>query len=108
MAIAFVIFAAVSVGFFVVAVKWGVLRDLEQAKYYMLTIDEPDYYTQDWPKEEEHATGIDRPPSTQRVPANRSKPTITGFTASITRGSRCRRHRSTGGTSSGSSSSWAP
>lgn len=38
---------------FLVAIKRGVFRKVEDAKYYILTINEPDYYTPDWAKEDE-------------------------------------------------------
>ena len=38
---------------FLVALKRGVFRKTEDAKYYILTINEPDYYTPEWAKEEE-------------------------------------------------------
>ncbi len=36
---------------FVIALKRGMFHNVEEAKYYMLTINEPDYYTPDWAKE---------------------------------------------------------
>ncbi len=35
---------------FLIALKRGMFHNIEEAKYYMLTIDEPDYYTPDWAK----------------------------------------------------------
>lgn len=35
-----------------VAMSRGWFRDVERAKYHMMEIDEPDYYTPEWAKEE--------------------------------------------------------
>jgi hypothetical protein len=43
--ITFAIFAGGALTVFVVALKAGLLSNLEDAKYHMLTIDEPDYYS---------------------------------------------------------------
>ena len=48
MFLSFVIFAGVAFIAFLVALKSGLLSNLEDAKYYILEIDEPDYYTPDW------------------------------------------------------------
>lgn len=53
MLLAFLIFFGVGLMVFLVAVKRGHLSNLEEAKYYILTIDEPDYYTPDWAREDE-------------------------------------------------------
>lgn len=45
MFITFAIFAGGALIAFVVALKAGLLSDIEGAKYQILTIDEPDYYT---------------------------------------------------------------
>ncbi len=37
---------------FLIAFKRGMFRNIEEAKYYILTIDEPDYFTPDWAKED--------------------------------------------------------
>lgn len=37
---------------FLVAVRRGAFRDLERAKYHLLTVDEPDYYTPEWAKDD--------------------------------------------------------
>ncbi len=37
---------------FLVAYRRGYLSNLEDSKYQVLTIDEPDYYTPDWAKED--------------------------------------------------------
>jgi hypothetical protein len=48
MFLSFVIFAGVAFIAFLAALKSGLLSNLEDAKYYILEIDEPDYYTPDW------------------------------------------------------------
>jgi hypothetical protein len=45
MFITFVLFAGAALLAFVVALKMGMLSNLEDAKYQVLTIDEPDYYS---------------------------------------------------------------
>jgi len=47
MFLSFVIFAGVAFMAFIAALKSGLLSNLEDAKYYILEIDEPDYYTPD-------------------------------------------------------------
>lgn len=47
MFITFAIFAGGALIAFVVALKLGLLSNIEDAKYQILTIDEPDYYTAD-------------------------------------------------------------
>jgi hypothetical protein len=37
---------------FIVALRRGLLSNLEDAKYYILTVEEQDYYTPEWAKEE--------------------------------------------------------
>lgn len=51
MLLSFLVFFSVALVVFVVALRRGYLTDLESAKYHILTIDEPDYYTPDWAKE---------------------------------------------------------
>lgn len=51
MLLAFLVFLGAALLAFLVAVKRGLLRDLEAAKYHILTLDEPDYYTPAWAKE---------------------------------------------------------
>lgn len=51
MLLAFLVFFGAALLAFLVAVKRGLLRDLERAKYYILTLNEPDYYTPAWVKE---------------------------------------------------------
>ncbi len=43
--ITFAVFAGGAPIAFVAALKAGLLSNVEDAKYYMLTIDEPDYYS---------------------------------------------------------------
>lgn len=43
--VTFAVFAGGALLAFVVALKTGLLSNIEDAKYYMLTIDEPDYYS---------------------------------------------------------------
>jgi len=51
--LAFLVFFCSALITFLVAVRRGYMRNLEEAKYYLLTIEEPDYYTPDWIKEAE-------------------------------------------------------
>ncbi len=51
MLFSFLIFFGVSFVVFLVAVKRGWMAFPESAKYQLLNIDEPDYYTPDWAKE---------------------------------------------------------
>lgn len=51
MFLSFMIFAGAAFVAFLVALKSGMLSNLEEAKYYILEIDETDYYTPDWAKE---------------------------------------------------------
>lgn len=52
MLLAFLVFFVAALVAFVVALRRGLLSDLEEAKYPILRIREPDYYTPDWAKEE--------------------------------------------------------
>jgi hypothetical protein len=52
MFLSFVIFAGVSFVAFLLALKSGLLSNLEDAKYAILDIEEEDYYTPDWAREE--------------------------------------------------------
>ncbi|HZD78866.1 MAG TPA: hypothetical protein VE646_02340 [Actinomycetota bacterium] len=52
MLLSFLVFFLAALFGFVIAVRRGYLRNLEQAKYHILTIDEEDYYTPDWAREE--------------------------------------------------------
>ncbi len=49
---AFVAFGGSGFIIFLIALKRGWMRNNEQAKYYVLTLDEPDYYTPGWAREE--------------------------------------------------------
>ena len=51
MFLTFLIFAGVAFVAFVLAIKTGLLSNLEEAKFYILEIEEEDYYTPDWAKE---------------------------------------------------------
>ncbi|MBD1549605.1 hypothetical protein [Roseibium aggregatum] len=51
--LAFIVFFGSALLVFLVAVRRGYFRNLENAKYYLLTIEEEDYYTPDWIKEAE-------------------------------------------------------
>jgi hypothetical protein len=53
MLLSFLVFFGVALVAFLVAVRRGYLRNLEDAKYYILTIDEPDYYTPEWAREDD-------------------------------------------------------
>lgn len=53
MLLSFLVFFLAALVVFVVAVRRGQFRDLEAAKYHLLTIDEPDYYTPAWARTEE-------------------------------------------------------
>lgn len=53
MFLSFVAFAGSALLVFVVARRRGLLSNLEDAKYHLLTIDEPDYYTPEWAIDDE-------------------------------------------------------
>ena len=55
----FLTFFGVALAAFIFAWRSGMFKNIEEAKYYILTIDEPDYYTPDWAREEE-AIGTER------------------------------------------------
>jgi len=55
--LSFFLFALVGL---LVALRRGWLRDVESAKYYMMEIDEPDYYTPEWVKEAMNGSDTDR------------------------------------------------
>ncbi len=46
------IFSGFTLVAFLIAWKLGLFKNTEEAKYYMLTIDEPDYSTPEWAREE--------------------------------------------------------
>lgn len=56
MLLSFVSFFGSALVVFLIAVRRGLFRHLEDAKYHLLTVDEPDYYTPDWAKEDSHAS----------------------------------------------------
>ena len=51
MFLSFIIFAGTAFIAFLIALKSGQLSNLEDAKYYVLDIDEADYYTPEWARE---------------------------------------------------------
>jgi hypothetical protein len=51
MFLSFGIFAGVSFLAFLVSLKRGLLSNLEDAKYYVLEVEEEDYYTPEWARE---------------------------------------------------------
>ncbi len=55
MLLSFVSFFGAALIVFLIAVRRGLFRHLEDAKYHLLSVDEPDYYTPDWAKEDSHA-----------------------------------------------------
>ncbi|MEJ2751609.1 MAG: hypothetical protein P8169_02825, partial [Chloroflexota bacterium] len=55
MFLSFLIFAGVAFLAFLFALKAGWLSNLEDAKYYILEIDEEDYYTPEWAREGDDA-----------------------------------------------------
>lgn len=58
MLLTFLVFFMTALIVFVIALKRGLLSNLEEAKYYILTIDEPDYYSPDWAKEDPDAKPV--------------------------------------------------
>jgi cbb3-type cytochrome oxidase maturation protein len=55
MFLSFLIFAGIAFVAFLWALKAGWLSNLEDAKYYILEIDEEDYYTPEWAQEGDEA-----------------------------------------------------
>ncbi len=53
MLLSFLVFFGVALVAFIIALRRGMLSNLEDAKYYILSIDEPDYYTPEWAREEQ-------------------------------------------------------
>ncbi len=51
MFLSFVLFAGAAFLAFLLALKSGLLSNLEDAKYHILEIDEEDYYTPEWAQE---------------------------------------------------------
>jgi hypothetical protein len=52
MLLSFIVFGGAALAIFVVALKRGQFHNMEAAKFHILSIDEPDYYTPDWAREE--------------------------------------------------------
>ena len=52
MLLSFMVFGGAALAIFVVALKRGQFHNMEAAKFHILSIDEPDYYTPDWAREE--------------------------------------------------------
>ena len=52
MFLSFAAFAAAAFIVFLIALRRGLLSNLEDAKYQILTIDEPDYYTPEWARDD--------------------------------------------------------
>lgn len=48
MFLSFILFAGAALVLFLLALKAGLLSNLEDAKYYILDIEEEDYYTPEW------------------------------------------------------------
>lgn len=56
MLLSFLSFFGSALALFVVALRRGLFRNLEQAKYYLLSVEEPDYYTPEWAREDSDAS----------------------------------------------------
>ena len=52
MLLSFMVFGGVALAIFVVALRRGQFHNMEAAKFHILSIDEPDYYTPDWARDE--------------------------------------------------------
>lgn len=52
MLLSFMVFGGAGLAIFVVALRRGQFHDMEAAKFHILSIDEPDYYTPDWARED--------------------------------------------------------
>lgn len=52
MLLVFLVFFGAALAAFLFAWKRGLFHDLEAAKYHVLTVDEADYYTPEWAKED--------------------------------------------------------
>jgi Cytochrome oxidase maturation protein cbb3-type len=52
MLFSFMVFGGAGLAVFLVALKRGHFHNMEGAKYQILSIEEPDYYTPDWAREE--------------------------------------------------------
>ena len=55
MLFSFLSFFGAALVVFLIAARRGMLRDMEGAKYHLLSVEEPDYYTPDWAKEADDA-----------------------------------------------------
>jgi hypothetical protein len=51
MLLSFLVFGGAALAIFVVALRRGHFHNMEAAKYHILSIDEPDYYTPEWARE---------------------------------------------------------
>ena len=51
MLLSFIVFGGAALAVFVLALKRGQFHNMEAAKYHILSIEEPDYYTPDWARE---------------------------------------------------------
>ena len=51
MLLSFMVFGGAALVVFIVALKRGHFHNMEAAKYQILSIEEPDYYTPDWARE---------------------------------------------------------
>lgn len=60
MLLSFLVFFLAALVVFVVAVRRGAFRNLEAAKYYLLTIEEPDYYTPAWARNDDQTVRLTR------------------------------------------------
>jgi Cytochrome oxidase maturation protein cbb3-type len=52
MLFSFMVFGGAALAVFLVALKRGHFHNMEGAKYHILSIDEPDYYTPDWARDD--------------------------------------------------------
>ncbi|HDZ73239.1 MAG TPA: hypothetical protein ENH55_10785 [Aurantimonas coralicida] len=55
MLLSFLSFAGAALLVFLIAVRRGMFAGMEDAKYHLLSVKEPDYYTPDWAKEDADA-----------------------------------------------------
>lgn len=55
MLLSFLSFAGAALVVFLVAVRRGMFTGMEDAKYHLLSVEEPDYYTPEWAKEDSDA-----------------------------------------------------
>ncbi len=52
MLLSFIVFGGAALAIFLLALKRGHFRNMEAAKYHILSIEEPDYYTPEWARED--------------------------------------------------------